>query len=206
MKPLRSSLSRRTYTKNISMYPLHPREEYTEPMIYRGKMQSDLIICCLHRTIAFSRQSQSPHNATRETPCCFWQLRCSGKYSRGAVSRKSCKVFGSEKPFLKLRSTYSKKKLVFYSMVSKYEKTNSLQNFMSGNAFGFKIRRKLCHPKFTRKVSGVSRNARAFGCHNFLRILKTKTFPGMKFCNEFALSYLEIIVKDQLFRITGSQF
>ena len=45
-----------------------------------------------------------------------------------------------------------------------------------------------------------------FGCHNFLRILKTKTFQGIKFCNKFALSYLEIIVKGQLFRISGSQF
>ena len=33
----------------------------------------------------------------------------------------------------------------------------------------------------------------------FLHILKTKAFPGLKFCNKFALSYLEIIaVKDQL--------
>ena len=28
----------------------------------------------------------------------------------------------------------------------------------------------------------------------------------MKFCNEFALSYLEIIVNDQLFRISGSKW
>ena len=40
----------------------------------------------------------------------------------------------------------------------------------------------------------------------FLRISKTKTFPGVKFCNKFALSYLEIIVKGQLSRISGSQF
>ena len=45
-----------------------------------------------------------------------------------------------------------------------------------------------------------------FGCCNFLRISKTKTFPGVKFCNKFALSYLEIIVKGQLSRISGSQF
>ena len=32
-----------------------------------------------------------------------------------------------------------------------------------------------------------------FGCHNFLPILKT--FPSMKFCNKFALSYLEIRYK-----------
>ena len=41
--------------------------------------------------------------------------------------------------------------------------------------------------------------------HNFLHI-KTKTFPGMKFCSKFALSYLEIIVKGQLFRIDRSHF
>ena len=42
-----------------------------------------------------------------------------------------------------------------------------------------------------------------FGCHNFLHILKTKvTFAGMK----FALSDLEIIVKNQLYRISGLQF
>ena len=29
---------------------------------------------------------------------------------------------------------------------------------------------------------------------------------GVKFCNKFALSYLEIIVKGQLSRISGSQF
>lgn len=34
-----------------------------------------------------------------------------------------------------------------------------------------------------------------FGCHKFLHIL------NMKFCNKFAVSYLEIIVKDILFRI-----
>ena len=45
-----------------------------------------------------------------------------------------------------------------------------------------------------------------FGCHNFLRISKTKTFLGMKFCNKFSLWDLEIIVKDQLFRLSGSQF
>ena len=36
--------------------------------------------------------------------------------------------------------------------------------------------------------------------------VKTKTFPGIKFCNKFAFSYLKNIVKDQLFRISGSQF
>ena len=45
-----------------------------------------------------------------------------------------------------------------------------------------------------------------FGWHNFLHILKAKAFPGMKFCNKFALSYLEIIVNDQLCRVSGSQF
>ena len=43
-------------------------------------------------------------------------------------------------------------------------------------------------------------------CYNFLPISENKTFPGTKFCNKFALSYLEIIVKGQLFRMSGSQF
>ena len=33
-----------------------------------------------------------------------------------------------------------------------------------------------------------------------------KTFPGMKFCNKFALSWLEIIAKDQYFRVSREQF
>ena len=42
--------------------------------------------------------------------------------------------------------------------------------------------------------------------YNYLRILKTKTFPGAKFCNKFALSCLEFLVKKkQLFRISKSQ-
>ena len=46
-----------------------------------------------------------------------------------------------------------------------------------------------------------------FGCHiNFLRTLITKTFPDMKFCNKFAVSYVEVIEKDNLLRISGSQF
>ena len=39
-----------------------------------------------------------------------------------------------------------------------------------------------------------------FGCYIFLHIL------NMKFCNKFAVSYLEIIVKDKLFRISELQF
>ena len=45
-----------------------------------------------------------------------------------------------------------------------------------------------------------------FSCLNFPRLLKTKIFPGMKFFSKLPLSCLEIIVKDQLYRIRGSQF
>ena len=38
-----------------------------------------------------------------------------------------------------------------------------------------------------------------FGCHHFLLILKTKNFTGIKFCNKCALSYLEIIVRNDIF-------
>ena len=52
----------------------------------------------------------------------------------------------------------------------------------------------------------ASRNPPISGAIIGLRILKTKTFPDVKFCSKFALSCLEIIVKDQSFRISGSQF
>ena len=42
--------------------------------------------------------------------------------------------------------------------------------------------------------------------YNFLCILKTKAFAGMKVCQKFALLYLEIIVKDQLYRIVIAVF
>ena len=41
-------------------------------------------------------------------------------------------------------------------MISRCERANLLQNFMPGNVFVFKIRRKVRHPKCARKVSGVS--------------------------------------------------
>ena len=37
-------------------------------------------------------------------------------------------------------------------------------------------------------------------------VVKAKMFPGMKFCNKFALSYLEIIVTFQPIPISSSQF
>lgn len=49
-------------------------QEYIEPMIYRGKMQSDLIIYCLHSHKLLSRASLSLPTMPRGTPCCFWQL------------------------------------------------------------------------------------------------------------------------------------
>ena len=64
-----------------------------------------------------------------------------------------------------------------------------------------------CIPWPGARFSKLAKPFRAsIGCYNFLRISKTKTFPGIKLCNKFALSYLEIIVKSQLFRISGSQF
>ena len=40
---------------------------------------------------------------------------------------------------------------------------NLLQSFMPGNVLVFKVRRRLWYPKYARKVSGISRNAR-LGC------------------------------------------
>ena len=47
-----------------------------------------------------------------------------------------------------------------FTMTSRYERANLLQNFMPGNVFVFETRRKLWHPKCARKLSDVSRNAR----------------------------------------------
>ena len=41
---------------------------------------------------------------------------------------------------------------------------------------------------------------------NFLHISKTKTFPSIKFCKKIALSYLEIIVKGQIFKYADRSF
>ena len=41
-----------------------------------------------------------------------------------------------------------------FTMIWRYERATLLQNFMPGNVFVFKIRRKLWHPKCARKVPG----------------------------------------------------
>ena len=72
-------------------------------------------------------------------------------------------------------------------MISRYERANLLQNFMPG-------------ARFSKRFGSISRPIISYVSQ------KTKRFPGMKFCNKFTLSYLVIIVKGQLFRISGSQF
>ena len=73
------------------------------------------------------------------------------------VSRKSRKVFGPKSHFKNCDPLILKS--WSFTMISRYERANLLQNFMPGNVFLFEIRRKLWHLKCARKVSGVSRNA-----------------------------------------------
>ena len=75
---------------------------------------------------------------------------------QGPVSRKSRKLSGPEKPFVKLRSAYSVK-LVF-SYVVKGIKIKITAKFRASRRLVLKIQRELCHPKCARKVSGLSRN------------------------------------------------
>ena len=71
---------------------------------------------------------------------------------QGPVSRTSRELFGPEKPFVKLRPAYSVK--LIFSHVVKGIKTKI--SFVPRDAYVLKIQRELCHPKYARKVSGLS--------------------------------------------------
>ena len=75
---------------------------------------------------------------------------------QGPVSRKSRELFGPEKPFVKLRPAFSGK-LVF-SYVVKGIKIKITAKFRASRLLRFEDTRELCHPKYARKVSGLSRN------------------------------------------------
>ena len=74
-------------------------------------------------------------------------------YVQGPVSRKSRELFGPGKSFVKLRPACSVK-LVFSYVVNGIK----IKITATFRAFVLKIQRELCHPKYTRKVSGLSRN------------------------------------------------
>ena len=76
----------------------------------------------------------------------------------GQSSPKSRKLFGPEKPFLKVQLDYSVK-LVF-SYVVKGMKIKITTKFRASRRleFALKIQRELCHPKSAQKVSGLSGN------------------------------------------------
>ena len=74
----------------------------------------------------------------------------------GPVSRKSRKLFGPEKPFVKLRSAYSVK-LVF-SYVVKGIKIKITAKFRASRRLRFEDAKRILSPERRRKVSGLSRN------------------------------------------------
>ena len=74
----------------------------------------------------------------------------------GPVSRKSRKLFGPEKPFVRLRPAYSVK--LVYSYVVKGIEIKITANFVPRDAFVLKMQRELCEPKCARRLSGLSRN------------------------------------------------
>ena len=78
--------------------------------------------------------------------------------NQGPVSRKSRKRFGPEKAFLKLPPAYSKRLVFNYDFKIRTGKFVAKFHAWKRLRF-FKIQRKLWHPKYARKVSGVSRNA-----------------------------------------------
>ena len=72
----------------------------------------------------------------------------------GPVSRKSRKLFGREKPFVKLRPAYSVK-LVFSYVVKGIKIT---AKFRASRRLRFEDAKRILSPERRRKVSGLSRN------------------------------------------------
>lgn len=73
-------------------------------------------------------------------------------------------------------------------------------NFSWMSPWIFSIGRSVCLSQNPWNLLGL------FRLHNLMRILKTKTFRGMKFCNKCALWYLEITVKEAFYSFATSNF
>jgi len=82
-------------------------------------------------------------------------------FQQESVSRKSRKVFGPGKPFIKIWTTHSEKML--FQLVFKIRNAYLIAKFML-----FKIQCQLSCPKTTGKVSGLLRNARVDICWHAL--------------------------------------
>ena len=77
-------------------------------------------------------------------------------WGMGPVSRKSRKLFGTEKPFVKLRPAYSVK-LVFSYVVKRIKiKINS--KLRASRRLRFEDTKRIMSLEMARKVSGLSRN------------------------------------------------
>ena len=104
---------------------------------------------------------------------------------QGHVSRKSRELFGPEKPFVKLRPAYSVK--LIFSHVVKGIKIKITAKFRASRSLRFEDTKRICHPKYTRKFPGLSRNRPQIS----LPSLKTQAFC---FCKEN-----EILPKNEVF-------
>ena len=105
-------------------------------------------------------------------PFC-WSQSCSICYLRGTdlgpVSRKSRKLFGPEKPFVKLRPTYSVKLVFSYVVKGIIIKINA--KFRASRGLRFEDTKRIYHPKCARNVSGLSRNGPQFTFPDFTQLL-----------------------------------
>ena len=110
--------------------------------------------------------------SSMEQRWCFGEsTRLSTVWPGAPVSRKSRKLFGPEKTFIKLRPANSVKPV--FSYVVEGIKNKITVKLVLRDAFTLKIQRELCQPKCARKVSGLSRNG-----HQGLVSRKARIFSG----------------------------
>ena len=138
---------------------LRPRSDYILLDLWKfywlAKIRTPSLIC------------PSPSPVTQRRHC------VTAEWVQGALSRKSRELFGPEKPFEKLRPTYSVK-LVF-SYVVKEIKIKRTAKFRASRRLCFEDTKRLCHPKYALNVSGLSRNRP----QNWTRSAESKETAGI---------------------------
>ena len=87
-------------------------------------------------------------NGIRQISAYFWLLQ-----SLGPVSRKSRKLFGPEKPFVKLRPAYSVKLILSYVV----KRIIITENFRASRRLRFEDTKRIMSPKCSWKVLELSR-------------------------------------------------
>ena len=164
-------------------------------------MPRDAFVLKIQRELCHPKYAQKVSGLSRNGP-------------QGPVSRKPRQLFGPEKPFGKLWPAYAVN-LVF-SYVVKGIKIKITAKFRASGRLRFEDTKRILSPEMRPKSFGTfekqapgarfSKVPKFFGWHNSLCIFKTKVFGVTKLCSYFNLHSLYKIWKDQLHRISASEF